>query len=99
MVFAVRLDTFPKAGETKVFYIGINDAAELTRIRRHILRGSRTCRSKASTCIAPRSTCAEKYGKDTFLAIQYLGTSWLPMLFAIKGRSRRSCLTVPVSAP
>jgi D-lactate dehydrogenase (quinone) len=37
MIFAVRLDTFPKAGDTKVFYIGTNDPAELTEIRRHIL--------------------------------------------------------------
>src|ERR1700677_1038640 len=37
MIFAVRLDTFPKEGETKVFYIGTNDSAELTKIRRHIL--------------------------------------------------------------
>jgi hypothetical protein len=37
MIVAVRLDTFPKAQETKVFYIGTNDPAELTEIRRHIL--------------------------------------------------------------
>ncbi len=29
---------------------------------------------------------AEKYGKDTFLAIRILGTRWLPALFSIKGR-------------
>jgi D-lactate dehydrogenase (quinone) len=29
---------------------------------------------------------AEKYGKDTFLAIHYLGTGLMPTLFAIKGR-------------
>jgi D-lactate dehydrogenase len=27
---------------------------------------------------------AEKYGKDTFLAIQILGTRWLPVLFGVK---------------
>ena len=37
MIFAVRLDTFPKERETKVFYIGTNDPAELTKICRHIL--------------------------------------------------------------
>src|SRR5690606_9516140 len=36
-VFAVRLDTFPAAGSSRVFYIGSNDHLELTRIRRHIL--------------------------------------------------------------
>ena len=29
---------------------------------------------------------AEKYGKDTFLTIQYLGTDNLPKMFSIKGR-------------
>jgi D-lactate dehydrogenase len=29
---------------------------------------------------------AEKYGKDTFLAIHYLGTDWMPTLFALRGR-------------
>ena len=29
---------------------------------------------------------AEKYGKDTFLAIHYLGSDWMPELFALKGR-------------
>jgi D-lactate dehydrogenase len=33
MVFAVRLDTFPTERETKVFYIGTNDPAELSKIR------------------------------------------------------------------
>jgi len=37
MVFAVRLDTFPRDSETRVFYIGTSDPAELTTIRRHIL--------------------------------------------------------------
>jgi FAD/FMN-containing dehydrogenase len=34
---------------------------------------------------------AESYGKDMFLAIQYLGTGWLPMMFAAKGRLDGFC--------
>ena len=37
MLFAVRLDTFPKDKKTADFYIGTNDVEELTVIRRHML--------------------------------------------------------------
>ena len=36
ILFAVRLDTFPAETQTDVFYIGTNDPAELTDIRRYI---------------------------------------------------------------
>jgi len=36
-VFAVRLDTFPAEAGAVVFYIGTNDTAELTRLRRDML--------------------------------------------------------------
>jgi D-lactate dehydrogenase len=86
MVFAVRLDTFPKAGETKVFYIGSNDPAELTKIRRHILAEFKDLPVEGEYLHRTAFDIAEKYGKDTFLAIRYLGTYWMPTLFAIKGR-------------
>src|SRR5690606_16646412 len=41
-VFAVRLDTFPSSGPSKVFYIGSNDYLELTNIRRHVLSKFKT---------------------------------------------------------
>jgi D-lactate dehydrogenase len=34
---------------------------------------------------------AEKYGKDTFLAIQYLGTNRLPLMFSLKGSFDAFC--------
>jgi hypothetical protein len=34
---------------------------------------------------------ADKYGKDTFLAIQYLGTDRLSRMFALKGRFDALC--------
>jgi D-lactate dehydrogenase len=85
MIFAVRLDTFPKEGETKVFYVGTNDPAELTKIRRHILAHFKDLPIEGEYLHRVAFDIAEKYGKDTFLAIQYLGTDWLPTLFAIKG--------------
>ena len=35
--FAVRLDTYPSAGQSQVFYIGTNSPAVLEKMRRHIL--------------------------------------------------------------
>jgi D-lactate dehydrogenase (quinone) len=85
MIFAVRLDTFPKNDETKVFYIGSNDPGELTEIRRHILAHFTDLPVEGEYLHRVAFDIAEKYGKDTFLAIQYLGTDRLPELFAIKG--------------
>ena len=85
MVFAVRLDTFPKDEETKVFYVGTNDPAELTKTRRHILAHFKDLPVEAEYLHRVAFDIAQKYGKDTFLAIWYLGTAWLPTLFAVKG--------------
>jgi D-lactate dehydrogenase len=86
MTFAVRLDTFPADAETGTFYIGTNDTAELTRIRRHILANFSDVPVQGEYLHRVAFDIAEKYGKDTFLAIRILGTAWLPTLFAIKAR-------------
>jgi D-lactate dehydrogenase (quinone) len=86
MTFAVRLDTFPKETETGTFYIGTNDTGELTKIRRHILSHFADPPVEGEYLHRVAFDIAEKYGKDTFLAIRILGTAWLPTLFAIKGR-------------
>jgi D-lactate dehydrogenase (quinone) len=85
MIFAVRLDTFPKNDATKVFYIGSNDPGELTEIRRHILGHFNDLPVEGEYLHRVAFDIAEEYGKDTFLAIRYLGTDWLPKLFAAKG--------------
>jgi len=86
MLFAVRLDTFPKEKETAVFYIGTNDPAELTEIRRHILGQFETLPVAGEYMHRTAFDIAELYGKDTFLAIRALGTDRLPKLFAAKAR-------------
>lgn len=86
MIFAVRLDTFPKETKTKVFYIGTNAPDELTKIRRHILAHFQDLPIEGEYLHRVAFDIAEKYGKDTFLAIRFLGTDWLPTLFAVKGR-------------
>ena len=86
MIFAVRLDTFPNEKETKVFYIGTNDPAELTKIRRHILAHFSDLPVEGEYLHRVCFDIAATYGKDTFLAIHYLGTGMLPGLFALKAR-------------
>ena len=86
MIFAVRLDTFPKEQETKVFYIGTNDPAELTKIRRHILAHFSDIPVEGEYLHRVAFDIAARYGKDTFLAIHYLGTGMLPTLFALRAR-------------
>jgi D-lactate dehydrogenase len=86
MVLAVRLDTFPKHERTSAFYIGVNDPDELTRIRRHILANFQALPVEGEYIHRDAFDIAERYGKDTFLAIERLGTDVLPRIFALKAR-------------
>jgi D-lactate dehydrogenase (quinone) len=84
IVFAVRLDTFPADKATRVFYIGTNDPSELTDMRRDILTSFRNLPVAGEYLHQHAFTIAEKYGKDTFMAVRYLGTDLLPKFFRIK---------------
>lgn len=86
MVFAVRLDTFPIEQNAKVFYIGTNNPGELTDIRRHVLQNFKHLPISGEYMHRDAFDVAEEYGKDTFLAINYLGTSRLPAMFWLKSR-------------
>ncbi len=85
MILAVRLDTFPKEQRIADFYIGTNNPDELTGIRRHILAHFKALPVEGEYMHRDAFSIAEKYGKDTFLSIQYLGTDRLPRMFALKG--------------
>lgn len=91
MLLAVRLDTFPKEKRITDFYIGTNNPDELTEVRRHILSSFNSLPVQGEYLHRDAFKIAEKYGKDTFLAIQYLGTARLPLLFALKGRFDALC--------
>jgi D-lactate dehydrogenase len=88
-VFAVRLDTFPAEAESRVFYIGTNDPAELAELRRHILARFDSLPIAGEYMHRDCFDVAELYGKDSFLAIHHLGTARLPRLFAWKARFDR----------
>ena len=82
-VFAVRLETFAADTRTAVFYIGANAPNELADIRRHVLQNFSSLPVSGEYIHRDAFNLAERYGKDTFLAIRYLGTNRLPFLFAL----------------
>ncbi len=95
MLLAVRLDTFPKDDKVGVFYIGSNDTVELEKVRRHILATFQSLPVAGEYMHRVAFDIAETYGKDSFLAIQYLGTDRLPLLFALRGRFDAICSRIP----
>ena len=84
-VFAVRLDTFAKNDREKIFYIGANDPGDLADLRRHILAKFKSLPVSAEYMQREVFNITETYGKDTVWMIDKLGTSKLPMFFALKG--------------
>ncbi|MEN8892859.1 D-lactate dehydrogenase [Planktotalea arctica] len=84
-VFAVRLDTYPMNDAEQVFYIGTNDPADLTALRRHMLPSFKSLPVSAEYMQREVFDITERYGKDTVMMIDWLGTDKLPTFFAIKG--------------
>ncbi|MEP2533084.1 D-lactate dehydrogenase [Shimia sp.] len=84
-VFAVRLDTYPKNGREQVIYIGTNDPNDLTDLRRHMLAEFETLPVSAEYMHREVFDITTKYGKDTMVMIDKLGTDRLPTFFALKG--------------
>ncbi|MDJ0613771.1 MAG: D-lactate dehydrogenase, partial [Rhizobiaceae bacterium] len=69
----------------QVFYIGTNDTNDLTELRRHILSEFNHLPVSAEYMHREIYDISRDYGKDTLMAINYLGTDFLPRLFAMKG--------------
>jgi D-lactate dehydrogenase (quinone) len=84
-VFAVRLDTFPKEKDEKVYYIGTNDPADLTVLRRRVLTEFSALPTSGEYLHRDMFDVAHVYGKDTLLMIHWLGTDYLPKFFSLKG--------------
>lgn len=91
MLLAMRLDTFPVETDTATFNVGSNDPGEQTKIRRHVLSTFESLPLEGEYVHREAFEVAERYGKDTFLAIRYLGTDRLLMMFAMKGRFDAFC--------
>ncbi|MEL7104794.1 MAG: D-lactate dehydrogenase [Pseudomonadota bacterium] len=84
-VFAVRLDTYAKPEAQRTFYIGTNDVDVLTELRRHMLATFKTLPVSAEYMEREVFDLSERYGKDTVMMIDWLGTDRLPQFFALKG--------------
>ncbi|HAV2196949.1 TPA: D-lactate dehydrogenase [Enterobacter cloacae] len=98
-VFAVRLDTFPAEKKQQVFYIGTNQPDVLTEIRRHILGEFTHLPVAGEYMHRDIYDIAERYGKDTFLMIDKLGTDKMPFFFTMKGRTDAMLEKVPLFKP
>lgn len=88
-VFAVRLDTFPKEQNEKVFYIGSNKPSVLEMIRRKALSEFKNLPVAGEYMHREIYDIAKKYGKDSFIVIKKLGTDRLPFLFGLKADAER----------
>ena len=84
VVFALRLDTYPKAKKNKVFYLGTNNPDVFWKIRRDILSKFDNLPTLGDYLHRDCYDAAKKYSKDNFIVIEKLGTNFLPTLFELK---------------
>ena len=84
IVFAVRVDTYPAAKRTKVFYVGTNKPDVLWKIRRDILSTFKNLPTTGDYLHRACYDATKKYSKDNFIVINKLGTNFIPTLFALK---------------
>jgi len=83
-VFAVRLDTYPIPKRQQVFYVGTNSSYVLGKIRKDILSKFQHLPTSGEYLHRDCYDAAKKYSKDTFVAIDKMGPSFIPKLFDIK---------------
>ena len=83
-VFAVRLDTYPIPERNQVFYLGTNNSNVLGKIRREILSNFKNLPTSGEYLHRDCYDAAKKYSKDTFIAIEKMGPSFIPKLFEFK---------------
>ena len=94
-VFAVRVDTFDKPKAEQVFYVGTNDPEQLNEIRRRLLTECSELPEMGEYMHQSWFDGADRYCKDTFLLIKYLGTDFLPRLYRIKAALDRWLEKIP----
>jgi len=82
-VFAVRVDTYP-VEKQQVFYVGTNDATIFATIRRDVLSSFKTLPISGEYLHHDCYAVSKKYGKDTFLVIENLGSKYIPKMFGLK---------------
>ena len=83
-VFAVRLDTFPVPEEKQIFYVGSNDPDVFEKIRREVLSTFENLPISGEYLHRDCYDATKKYGKDSFVVIDKLGSEFIPRLFAMR---------------
>lgn len=83
-VFAVRLDTYEMSKKSQVFYLGSNNPDVFFKIRRDILSKFKNLPISGDYLHRDCYDAAKKYSKDTFIVLDKLGTTFLPILFKLK---------------
>lgn len=86
VVFAVRLDTFEQAKKRQTFYIGTNQTATLTAIRRHVLTHFDSLPMSGEYLHADWFDICDRYGKDQLIILKKFGSQMMPKLFKLKSR-------------
>ena len=93
--FAVRMDTFPIPEKYQVFYVGTNDANAFAQIRRDMLSKFESLPVSGEYLHRDCYDASKKYGKDTFLVINKLGSKFIPKLFSLKRNVDRLAEKIP----
>ena len=83
-VFAVRMDTFAIPEKHQVFYVGTNEPDVLAKIRRDMLSTFKSLPVSGEYIHRDCYDASKKYGKDSFLVINKLGSKYVPKMFALK---------------
>lgn len=84
VVFALRLDTFPRAAESHVFHVASDNPDVLSGLRTRLMAEAALVPIAAEYIHRDMFRLAAQYGKDTFLAVRMLGSDRLPWLFSLK---------------
>ena len=92
---AVRLDTFPMDEKTQMFYIGTNNPDELEDVRRYIMKNFKNLPVSGEYMHKDAYRLAKKYGKDSLIVIEKIGTAHLPEMFALKAWGERFLKHIP----
>ena len=83
-VFAVRVDSFPAAADARTYYIGTNDPAQFTALRREALSALPDLPVAAEYLHRDAFDIADTHGRDIYLAVRLLGARHLTDLFRMR---------------
>lgn len=87
------------AEKTRRFYLGTNDTAVLTQLRRDMLSQFKSLPILGEYIHRDAFDMALQYGKDMFYIIKHAGTANLPKMFDLKAKADRFAQQMPVLPP